>query len=65
MNDSDVEWYKRRESERVAKQKWPATLNDDIPRRKEILERVRRGEITLREGQKIIRKDWRKAHRVA
>jgi len=53
---NDEEYYKRLPIRERAKRERMAKLLRDLPRRKAILARVKAGDITLAEGQKMIRK---------
>ena len=49
------QYYKRLAAEDKARRERQARLKADMPRRMAILARVKRGEITLKEAQRLIR----------
>ena len=53
---ADKKWYRRRAIEDATQKKRQAELRADMPRRMKIIARVKFGEITLGEGQRLIRK---------
>ena len=54
-NDTDVLYYKRRVVRDAERRRRIDALIEDTPRRIAILDRVRAGEITMAEGQRLIR----------
>ncbi|MFH1558274.1 MAG: hypothetical protein ABII76_26010 [Pseudomonadota bacterium] len=56
LSQADERYYKRKAAEDKARAERRKQREADMPRRMEILARVKSGEITLVEGQRMIRK---------
>jgi hypothetical protein len=56
LSKADERYYKRRAAEDIARKRRMEEREADMPRRMEILARVKAGEITLAEGQRMIRR---------
>jgi hypothetical protein len=56
LSKADEQYYRRRAAEDAARARRKAERDADMPRRMEILARVKAGEITLTEGQRMIRR---------
>lgn len=55
LSKSDRRYYQRRKEEGRARAERQDRLMSDLPRRMAILDRIKKGEISLAEGQKMIR----------
>ncbi len=59
MGETDEQYYARREAEDRARVLRRELRKKQLPRRLEILAKVKTGEITLKEGQRMIKKEER------
>ena len=59
MGETDEQYYARREAEDRARVLRRELRKKQLPRRLEILGKVKTGEITLKEGQRMIKKEER------
>jgi len=59
MRETDEQYYARREAEDRARVLRRELSKKQLPRRLEILAKVKTGEITLKEGQRMIKKEER------
>ena len=55
LSKSDERWYRRQAEKKRTRQAWLEAMQTDLPRRIKILARVKAGEISLEEGQRLIR----------
>jgi len=55
LSTSDESWYKHQALKDKAKRRRLEALRADMPRRMKILAMVKSGEISLKEGQRLIR----------
>jgi len=55
LSKSDERWYKRQAARDMARRERLAILKAGLPRRMKILAMVKSGDITLAEGQRLIR----------
>ena len=65
LSKADERYYKRKAAEDKARAERRQQREADMPRRMEILARVKSGEITLAQGQRLIRKPNDQADRPA
>lgn len=54
VSKSDERYYKRKDAESSARDRRQEAREADYSKKREILDRVKRGEISLTEGQKLI-----------